>query len=179
MSLQTAKGQFINTWGDMASSWGVSRTMAQIYALLYVAPAPLDTEAIMLHLDISRGNANMNLHKLLDWGLIAKITRDDTRRDYFVAEKDVWSLTARIIDERQKREIAPVSHLLEAIAQSVDTDAQGQPRATTPEEQQFQTQVREMSAFLHLFDRFTTHLLPILRNRDFAKLQQILRTIEE
>src|SRR3712207_4865863 len=69
---QEAQERFILFWGEMASSWWINRTMAQIHALLYASEAPLDTDEIMERLQISRGNANMNLRSLTNWDLVRK-----------------------------------------------------------------------------------------------------------
>ncbi|MDZ7681329.1 MAG: hypothetical protein U5J63_06325 [Fodinibius sp.] len=84
---EEALEQFILLWGEMASAWGINHTMAQIHALLYAESDPLDTDAIMEQLDISRGNANMNLRNLLQWQLIHKVHFKGKRRDYYTAEK--------------------------------------------------------------------------------------------
>ena len=60
MNLPEAKEQFISSWGTLGSNWGVSKTMAQIHALLMISTEPLSTEDIMGALNISRGNTNMN-----------------------------------------------------------------------------------------------------------------------
>lgn len=112
MHLTAAKTRFIQTWGTLASQWGINRTMAQIHALLLTAPSPLNTDQIMEHLQISRGNANMNIRSLIDWGLIYKEVRPGIRREYFRAEKDMWDVTRKIIRERKKREFDPLFELL-------------------------------------------------------------------
>ncbi|RZJ54238.1 MAG: ArsR family transcriptional regulator, partial [Flavobacterium sp.] len=68
MDFKEAKNKFIQTWGALGSQWGINKTMAQIHALLMVAPEPLSMEDIMEELQISRGNASMNLRALMDWG---------------------------------------------------------------------------------------------------------------
>ncbi|MDX1406723.1 MAG: transcriptional regulator, partial [Saprospiraceae bacterium] len=70
MHLSEAKAKFIESWGKLGSNWGVSRTMAQIHALLIVAREPLCADQIMEALKISRGNVNINVHALIDWGLV-------------------------------------------------------------------------------------------------------------
>ena len=37
-----ALDRFVRFWGDMASSWGINRTMAKIHALLYAVEEPLN-----------------------------------------------------------------------------------------------------------------------------------------
>ena len=70
MTIQEGRDKFIQSWGALGTSWGINRTMAQIHALLLISPEPLCAEEIMEALQISRGNANMNLRALMDWGLV-------------------------------------------------------------------------------------------------------------
>ena len=117
MNYQEAKTKFIQSWGVLGSSWGVSRTMAQIHALLLVAPRPMSTEEIMEDLQISRGNANMNIRSLIDWGLAEKEIVPGERKEYFVADKDVWNIAQQIAKERKKRELEPILKVLEQVSE--------------------------------------------------------------
>ena len=72
--------------------------MSQIHALLYAESEALHTDEIMSILGISRGNANMNLRRLLIKSFI-KCNEGD-RKDYFSAETDVWKIVNTIIRER-------------------------------------------------------------------------------
>ncbi|USN99706.1 MAG: ArsR family transcriptional regulator [Phycisphaeraceae bacterium] len=100
--------RFIEAWGRMGSVWGISRTMAEVHALLYVTGEAMCTDDIMARLEISRGNASMSLRALLDWGIIARAHRRGDRKEYFQAEQDVWSVFRAIVRERMKREIDPL-----------------------------------------------------------------------
>ncbi|MDX5346052.1 MAG: transcriptional regulator [Hymenobacteraceae bacterium] len=117
MELQEGKDKFLQAWGTLGSSWGINRTMAQVHALLLISPEPLTTEDVMQELQISRGNANMNLRALIDWGLISKELRSGERKEYFVAEKDIWKVARQVIKERRKRELEPILNLLEELKQ--------------------------------------------------------------
>jgi len=108
-----ASEQFVQLWGEMASAWGINKTMAQIHALLYAERDPLNTDMIMKVLGVSRGNVNMNLRNLMQWQLIEKVAIEGNRKDYYTAEKDVWNIVAILIEERQQREIAPIHQSLE------------------------------------------------------------------
>jgi DNA-binding transcriptional regulator GbsR (MarR family) len=108
MHLDEAKLKFINSWGTLGSQWGINRTMSQIHALLLVTSKPLSAEEIMEQLGISRGNANMNLHALMDWGLVSKEFKPGERKEYFSAGKDMWETARKITYERRKREIEPI-----------------------------------------------------------------------
>ena len=107
-ALQEAKARFIDSWGEMGPKWGIPRTMAQIHALLMISHDPLSTDDVMRELGVSRGNANMSLRSLVDWGLIRRVSVRGDRKEYFQSEKDVWNMFCRIARERKKREIEPV-----------------------------------------------------------------------
>src|ERR1700729_903910 len=105
MQLAEAKARFIADWGRFGTNWGINRTMAQIHALLLISPEPLSADDVMGELTISRGNANMNMRELIDWGLVQKVLIPGERREFFVAEKDIWKVAMQIVKERKKREL--------------------------------------------------------------------------
>ncbi len=112
MNLEEAKNKFIHSWGTLGSQWGINRTMSQIHALLLVTAGSLSAEEIMEQLNISRGNVNMNLRALMDWGLVSKEHKPGDRKEYFVAGKDMWDVARKITAERRKREIEPILQVL-------------------------------------------------------------------
>lgn len=103
-----AQDRFIAVWGQMASTWGISRTMAEAHALLYITGEPLCTDNVMERLEISRGNASMSLRALLDWGIVSRVHKRGDRKEYFVSEQDVWDMFRAIVRERLKREVDPL-----------------------------------------------------------------------
>lgn len=165
-----ALDEFVLLWGEMASHWGINRTMAQIHALLYAAAEPLDTDAIMGRLQISRGNANMNLRALVDWNLVRKTHQLGSRKDFFVAESDVWTITTTIIEERQRREIKPVQRALDEVATDLrkGTDA-------SDADSELADRVDAMVDIMDVFDGFTQALLPLVRGRNTDKVRRVTR----
>ncbi|NUN99219.1 MAG: transcriptional regulator [Saprospiraceae bacterium] len=138
MNVQEGKDKFIQSWGALGSNWGVSRTMAQIHALLLIAPHALSAEDIMEDLKISRGNANMNIRALMDWGLVYKELKTGERKEFFVAEKDMWDVVKKIIAQRKKKELEPMLKVLEELSAVEGND---------PESQNFVQVVRDIKLF--------------------------------
>jgi DNA-binding transcriptional regulator GbsR (MarR family) len=116
MDWREGKEKFLQSWGALGSEWGINRTMAQIHALLMIAPQALSADSVMEELTISRGNANMNLRALMDWGLVYKELRAGDRKEYFVAEKDIWKVVRQIIINRKKKELDPMVKVLDEIS---------------------------------------------------------------
>ena len=108
MTITASKIQFIQTWGILSSQWGINRTMAQIHALLLMEKSNLSTDEIMEKLNISRGNANMNIRDLMIWGLVQKVHIAGKRMEFYKAEKDIHKVAVAIARERIKRELEPV-----------------------------------------------------------------------
>jgi DNA-binding transcriptional regulator GbsR (MarR family) len=115
MELREAREKFIQAWGTLGSNWGINRTMAQVHALLLVSPEALSAEEIMEELNISRGNANMNIRALIDWGLVQKELKPGERKEYFFAEKDIWKVFRQVVKERRKRELEPIFRVLDEV----------------------------------------------------------------
>ncbi len=111
--LDRSRALFIRRWGEMAASWGISRTMAEIHALMFISNKPLCTDDLMEQLGVSRGNASMNLRQLVTWGLIERVHQRGDRKEYFVADSDVWQMFETITRERRRREIEPIIETIE------------------------------------------------------------------
>ena len=50
--------KFVLHWGEMGTRWGVSRTVAQIHALLFLLGRPMHAEEISLVLQVARSNVS-------------------------------------------------------------------------------------------------------------------------
>lgn len=109
-----ARERFVSLWGQMGSSWGIPRSMAETHALLFVVGEPLNTDDVMEALQISRGSASMTLRALVDWGIVHRVHRKGDRKEYFQAELDVWKMFHTILRERKKREVDPLLESLRA-----------------------------------------------------------------
>ena len=171
--LKEATTQFVELWSDMATAWGINRTMAQIHALLYAEARPMNTDDLMERLSISRGNANMNLRELLQWNLIYKEIIPGDRKDYYIAETEVWTIVSRIVHERQEREITPV---LNTLRETIQTLEKREDRST--ELTEFQNRITHFVDFLEMFERFTHAMLPYITKQNVTFLKQMVRLAE-
>jgi len=112
LNLAAVTEKFVLHWGEMGTRWGVNRTVAQIHALLYLSPQPMNAEAIASTLSIARSNVSTSLRELESWGIVKAIHLLGDRREHYQATKDVWEMARVILDERKRREIDPTVSLL-------------------------------------------------------------------
>ena len=108
MNFEQVKNEFIDTWAQLGPRWGINKTMAQIHALLLTTSSPLTTDDIMEELQISRGNVNMNVRDLMDWGLVQKSFQRGSRKEYFSAIKEMPEIARCIMIQRRKKELEPL-----------------------------------------------------------------------
>ncbi len=121
--LPDAVQRFILHWGDMGTTWGVNRTVAQIHALLFIMEQPLNAEQITECLGVARSNVSNSLKELLAFKTISRVPVAGDRRDYFTAETDVWEVAKRIAAVRKAREIDPALETLTYCLKVADGDA--------------------------------------------------------
>lgn len=138
-SLIEAQDRFIDSWGQMASAWGISRTMGEVHALLFILGRELSADEVMDRLSISRGNASMSLRSLVEWGVVRRVHKRGERKEYFEAEQDVWTLAKQVIRERIRREILPLLTTLHEIRDLTEQgdvmgEAAGDGEAVSPEQ---------------------------------------------
>ncbi len=118
-NLSAVQQKFILHWGEMGTRWGINRTVAQVHALLYISPTPLNADDIIAALDVARSNVSTSLKELQGWGIVKLVHVRDDKRDHFETMKDVWEMFRVVLDERKKREFDPTMRLLhECIAEA-------------------------------------------------------------
>ena len=121
-TLDEARERFIALWGQMGSSWGIPRTMAQVHALLFIVGEPMNTDEVMQILSISRGSVSMTLRRLEEWGIVSRVHRRGDRKEYYQAEQDIWKMFRTILRQRKKQEIDPLLEALQACRERTEID---------------------------------------------------------
>lgn len=57
----------------------------------------------------------MNIRDLMDWGIVRKELKMGERKEYFAADKDIWTVFKHITQERRKRELEPLNKSLQEL----------------------------------------------------------------
>jgi DNA-binding transcriptional regulator GbsR (MarR family) len=111
-TLSPVEQKFVLHWGEMGAKWGINRTVAQIHALLYISPKPLNAEEISGTLAVARSNVSNSLKELQGWRIVKLVHVMGDKRDHFEALPDVWETFRIVLEERKKREIDPTLAVL-------------------------------------------------------------------
>lgn len=145
MQLSPVQQRFVLHWGEMGAKWGINRTVAQVHALLYIWPQPLNAEQITDTLGVARSNVSNCLKELQGWNIVRVVHVMGDRRDYFETLDDVWEMFQIILDERKKREIDPTMKMLAECIE--EAEAERRPDAET---------IKRLKAMHNFFETMTT-----------------------
>ena len=167
MKLTENQNQFIVSWGSLGSQWGINKTLAQIHGLFIITQEAICTEDIMEALQISRGNVNMNVRTLIDWGMVYKAPILGERKEFFIGEKDMWLIFKRILKVRKEKELDPMLHLLEELKQKAQQDS--------TEDQVFTERIESIEKFAKEADRTMDTLLKVDESWFWSNFVRILR----
>ncbi len=123
MSKSAAVWKMILHWGEMGPRWGISRSVAQVHALLFLSDRPIRADEMVEALGISRSNVSMCLRELVHWRLVRLVPVFDDRREHFVAETDPATMLHRIMEMRKEREFDPTLNALRDCAAEAGEDS--------------------------------------------------------
>ncbi|MET0334944.1 MAG: MarR family transcriptional regulator, partial [Rhizobacter sp.] len=150
-------------WGEMGTRWGVNRTVAQIHALLYITGRPMHAEEITDTLSVASSNLSNSIRELQGWKLVKLVHIAGDRRDHFETSTHVWELFRTIVQERQRREIAPT---IEVLAELLADPA------ISREPTEAKLRMRETLEFLQTLTAWSDEMLKL----DTDTLAKVLKT---
>ena len=104
---------FIEGWGRLGPAWGISRVMAEIYAMLYVSERPQTLEEMSRTLKTSRSNISTNVRLLLDLSVVHKVIIRGERKDYYTAEEDITKVAKLLALAKKRKELDPAMEIVE------------------------------------------------------------------
>ena len=122
MLLTPSMQNFILHWGEMGTKWGVNRSVAQIHALLHIAPEPMTADDICETLSLARSNVSTAIKELQGWKLVKASRQLGDRRDHFTAVQDMFDLVNTVVEGRREREYAPTLAALHEVAKEAEAD---------------------------------------------------------
>ena len=124
MKLTAVQEKFILHWGEMGARWGINRTVAQVHALLFLSPKPLNAEELTETLSVARSNVSNSIRELQGWRIVKLVHVMGDRRDHFESMKDPWEMFRVVLDERKKREIDPTLVMLRDALAELEAEKQ-------------------------------------------------------
>jgi DNA-binding transcriptional regulator GbsR (MarR family) len=170
---ESAQDIFIEGWGRLGTTWGISKVMAEIYALLYLNADPMTLEEMSTKLKTSRSNISMNVRALLDLGVVTKVIIRGERRDYYTSEDNISKVAKLLALAKKKKELDPA---IEIVAKALEA---ARAEAAEGEDPAFKTDrlaelKRHMDFVNAIFESFVGAEGDGVRISDMARLKEKL-----
>lgn len=164
--------KFILFWGEMGSTWGINRTVAQIYAMLYLSPEPMTAEEISETLSLARSTVSTGLRELQGWGVVKVVHQFGDRRDHFETMSDLWEIFRSIVNERKRRELDPALEILRESVANLENEDPHHPYV----EERLMDMLEFLEAITTIYDQFET--MPTEKLKKYAQMgESIVRVL--
>lgn len=137
--LKKAEDIFVETLGKTADAFGISRAVAQLYAILYLSPKPLSLDEMAERLRVSKGNVSVNIRILNDWQAVRKVWERGSRKDYYVAELDIKKIIINKLKDGLNRRIGEIMDQIVKIEEMLNSSNKNTGTLTTEEKKVLST----------------------------------------
>ena len=125
--------RFIHEVGELAGSLGLSRSVGQLYALLYMSRDPVCLDEMAEACEMSKGNASINVRELERWGAVRRVYVRGDRKDYYEPNRDI----PQIVISRMKDGLGRRLTTLESAIADATSHVEGM---VDPEQKKFYNQ---------------------------------------
>lgn len=111
--LQNVNTSIMDGLGQLASYFGFSKVMGQLFGTLMLSPDPLSLDDMVERLSISKASVSTNMRTLEHMGIVREVWVKDDRRKFYKAEEDFWRILSSILSSRELRDVNQALRVLE------------------------------------------------------------------
>lgn len=118
-TIEAVQQSMLDGLGQLASYFGFSKVMGQLYGALMLSAGPLSLDDLVELLDISKASVSMNLRTLEHLGMVREVWvkgRGD-RRKFYEAENDFWQIISNILAGREMRDVDRALNVMDSNAE--------------------------------------------------------------
>ena len=113
--------------GQVMELWGFKRIHGMIWMYVFLQPEPVSAQDIRTALGISSGLVSMTVAELQHWDVIHRQSVRGDRKDYYVAEFNIWRPILKVLREREYYQMSATVEALRAFEKQLA--GTGQPDA--------------------------------------------------
>lgn len=111
--LQAVSTSLLEGLGQLASYFGFSKVIGQLFGALILSPHPLSLDDLMERLGISKASVSTNMRTLEHMGIVHEAWVKDDRRKYYRAERDFWRILTNVLSSRELRDVNQALRVLQ------------------------------------------------------------------
>jgi len=146
------KQEFVEALSQISRFWGFPKGMGAIFAILYLAPAPLSLDDLVEQTGLTKGAISTEVRALARLGLVHRSSRLADRRDYYEAETDFYKSVRAILQERQNSEF---DRAIQSVRATLEHLESGSVSGDAAEIRFLRERVRALQDFFDAIDHLT------------------------
>jgi HTH-type transcriptional regulator, glycine betaine synthesis regulator len=112
---------------DAASTFGIPKSIAAIYGMVFASPSPVSFSEIESRLDLSKGSVSQGLRVLREVGAVREAESGDPRTTGYVPVLEMRRFVELLLEQRLQRQLAAGKGRLEALHRQLPAARAGEP----------------------------------------------------
>jgi DNA-binding transcriptional regulator GbsR (MarR family) len=101
--MDAGQREFVERMGQNAEADGMSPIAGRLFALLLLSEEPRSLDDLAADLEVSKASVSTDARRLLDRGIVVRVTRPGDRRDYYELASDFFAQVVRSRIARWRR----------------------------------------------------------------------------
>jgi HTH-type transcriptional regulator, glycine betaine synthesis regulator len=173
-SLLAVQESMLDGLGQLASYFGFSKVMGQLYGALLLSADPLSLDDLVVLLDISKASVSMNLRTLEHMGMVRQVwvRGGGGRRKFYEAESDFMQIISNVLSSREMRD---VDRALNVMDENAERLSKAMPQMSDEDKRLAELYLERMAQMQALFRFAQTIITSILSRADDLDLEHISR----
>lgn len=162
---------FIEGMSRIAQFWGMPKALGAIYGAVYLSAEPLSLDDLVVQAQVSKGAVSTHIRALERLQMVRREFKRGDRKDYYVAEPDLWRVVKGVLEQRRKTEFGSA---LGSVSESLELLELSKPRHGDAATAAFyRERLKSMQSFFNLLDSLVAGLL-VLDNLRLASAKDLL-----
>ncbi|MBC8868607.1 MAG: HTH domain-containing protein [Planctomycetes bacterium] len=153
-TVEDVQNDFIDTSGEMAERYGLTRVGGLLKGLLLLSRQPLSLDDMAERLEVSKASVSTNIRLLERWKAVRRVFNRGDRKNYYELRGDLWDIETEIVSTVLKDEIEKFGDCLSQWKSELAEAEEGD-----PEEREFLT--KRLEEIDEYFDA-VRHVLELL-----------------
>ncbi|MCA0453274.1 MAG: helix-turn-helix domain-containing protein [Chloroflexi bacterium] len=174
-NLTVVQDSMLDGLGQLASYFGFSKVMGQLYGALMLSASPLSLDDLVELLDISKASVSMNLRTLEHLGMVRQVWvkgRGD-RRKFYEAETDFWQIISNVLAGREMRDVDRALNVIGENAKRLAKSMDSMSEADKELAQLYIVRMEEMQSLFRFAQLLITSILGKAEEMDVSQVSRI------
>jgi DNA-binding transcriptional regulator GbsR (MarR family) len=104
-TVEDIENEFIDTIGEAAERYGLTRIAGLLKGLLFLAREPLSLDDMAERLEVSKASVSTNIRMLERWKAVRRVFNRGDRKNYYELRGDLWEIETEIVKTIMKDEL--------------------------------------------------------------------------